>query len=222
MATTRKAGTGNATAPTTIWRPGAATCRRLDSPSSAITTARAGCRASSSRGSRARGARAVQSSPHRGHGAGDESRRGQAGSGDDRAGGRHCGAACFKARFALVFGEISHQLARTTCERLIALAQESDAPISVLISSPGGHVESADAIHDIIRFIRAPVTTVGAGWVASAGTHIFLAAPKERRVCLPNTRFMIHQPGGGAGGPATDIAIQAKEILRTRERIARV
>src|SRR5882672_612530 len=128
----------------------------------------------------------------------------------------------FKSRFALVFGEISHSLARTTCERLIALAQESDAPINVLVSSPGRHVESADASHDMIRFIRAPVTTVGTGWVASAGTHVFLAAPKERRVCLPNTRFMIHQPGGGAGGPATDIAIQAKEILRTRERIARV
>src|SRR5207244_12728245 len=94
--------------------------------------------------------------------------------------------------------------------------------ISVLISSPGGHVESGDAIHDIIRFVRAPVTTVGTGWVASAGTHVFIAAPKERRVCLPNTRFMIHQPGGGPGGPATDIAIQAKQILRTRERIARV
>ena len=92
----------------------------------------------------------------------------------------------------------------------------------MLISSPGGHVESGDAIHDMIRFVRAPVTTIGTGWVASAGTHIFLAAPKERRVCLPNTRFMIHQPAGGAGGPATDIAIQAKEILRTRERIARV
>jgi ATP-dependent Clp protease protease subunit len=121
-----------------------------------------------------------------------------------------------------VFGEINHATSRATCERLIAMAQESDAPIRVLVSSPGGHVESGDAIHDIIRFIRAPVTTVGTGWVASAGTHIFLAAPKERRVCLPNTRFMIHQPGGGAGGPATDIAIQAREILRTRERIARV
>jgi ATP-dependent Clp protease, protease subunit len=128
----------------------------------------------------------------------------------------------FKARFVFIFGDVTHQLARTTCERLIALAQQSDAPISVLISSPGGHVESGDAIHDMIRFIGAPVTTIGAGWVASAGTHIFIAAEKERRVCLPNTRFMIHQPGGGAGGPATDIAIQAKEILRTRERIARV
>lgn len=128
----------------------------------------------------------------------------------------------FKARFVLIFGEINHSLARATCERLIALAQESDAPINVLVSSPGGHVESGDAIHDLIRFVRAPVTTIGTGWVASAGTHVFLAAPKNRRVCLPNTRFMIHQPGGGAGGPATDIAIQAKEILRARERIARV
>ena len=128
----------------------------------------------------------------------------------------------FKSRFVLVFGEINDALAQTTCRRLLALAQESPAPITMLICSPGGHVESGDAIHDIIRFIRAPVTTVGTGWVASAGAHIFLSPPKERRVCLPNTRFMIHQPSGGAGGPATDIAIQAKEIVRTRERIARV
>jgi ATP-dependent Clp protease, protease subunit len=128
----------------------------------------------------------------------------------------------FKSRFVLVFGEIDHAAARLACTRLIALAEESDAPINVLISSPGGHVESGDAIHDVIRFVRSPVTTIGTGWVASAGTHIFIAAPKERRVCLPNTRFMIHQPGGGAGGPATDIAIQAKEIIKTRERIAKV
>ena len=128
----------------------------------------------------------------------------------------------FKSRFVLIFGEVDHMMARSTCERLIALAEESDAPIQVMVSSPGGHVESGDAIHDMIRFVRAPVTMIGTGWVASAGTHIFLAAPPKRRVCLPNTRFMIHQPAGGAGGPATDIAIQAKEILRTRERIARV
>ena len=128
----------------------------------------------------------------------------------------------FKGRFVLVFGEIDDQMARNTCERLIALSQESDSPITMLISSPGGHVESGDAIHDVIRFVRAPVTTVGTGWVASAGTHIFLAPPKERRLCLPNTRFMIHQPAGGAGGRATDIAIQAKEIIKTRERIAAV
>ncbi len=127
-----------------------------------------------------------------------------------------------KSRFVLVFGEIDDQLARRTCERLILLAQDSEAPIHVLVSSPGGHVESGDAIHDVIRFVRAPVTTIGTGWVASAGTHIFLAAPRERRLCLPNTRFMIHQPAGGAGGRASDIAIQAREIIKTRERIAKV
>ena len=127
----------------------------------------------------------------------------------------------FKSRFVMVFGEIDDRMARLTCERLIALSQDSDAPIQMLISSPGGHVESGDAIHDMIRFVRAPVTTIGSGWVASAGTHIFLAAPKERRVCLPNTRFMIHQPAGGAGGRASDIAIQAKEIIKVRERIAK-
>jgi ATP-dependent Clp protease protease subunit len=92
----------------------------------------------------------------------------------------------------------------------------------MLVSSPGGHVESGDAIHDMVRFVRAPVTMIGSGWVASAGTHIFLAAPKNRRLCLPNTRFMIHQPSGGAGGRASDIAIQAQEIIKMRERIARV
>jgi ATP-dependent Clp protease protease subunit len=128
----------------------------------------------------------------------------------------------FQSRFVLVFGEIDDKMAMTTCRRLLALAEQSDAPVTLLVSSPGGHVESGDAIHDMIRFVRSPVTTVGSGWVASAGCHVFLAPPKERRVCLPNTRFMIHQPAGGAGGQATDIAIQAKEILRTRERIARV
>ena len=127
-----------------------------------------------------------------------------------------------QSRFVLVFGEIDDKLARSVCERLILLSQASDAPIRMLVSSPGGHVESGDAIHDMIRFVRAPVTTIGSGWVASAGTHIYLAAPKERRVCLPNTRFMIHQPAGGVGGRASDIAIQAREMIRMRERIARV
>lgn len=126
----------------------------------------------------------------------------------------------FKGRYVMIFGEIDDKMAHATCRRLLALAQESEAPITLLISSPGGHVESGDAIHDMIRFVRAPVTTVGTGWVASAGTHIYLAAPKERRLALPNTRFMIHQPAGGAGGQASDIAIQAREIIRTRERIA--
>ena len=141
---------------------------------------------------------------------------------DDKASGGLEEQLSFKGRYVLVFGEIDDKLAQATCRRLLALSADSDAPITMLISSPGGHVESGDAIHDMINFVRAPVTTVGTGWVASAGVHIFLAPPKERRLCLPNTRFMIHQPAGGAGGQATDIAIQAREIVRTRERIARV
>lgn len=128
----------------------------------------------------------------------------------------------FKARTVLIFGEITDKLALAACRRLLALAEDSEAPITVFVSSPGGHVESGDAVHDMIRFVGVPVTTVGTGWVGSAAAHIFLAPPKERRVCLPNTRFLIHQPAGGLGGQATDIAIQAAQILRVRERIARV
>jgi ATP-dependent Clp protease, protease subunit len=128
----------------------------------------------------------------------------------------------FKSRKVLLFGTITDTTASDTIRRLLALAAESSEPIDVLVSSPGGHVESGDAIHDIIRFINAPVTMIGTGWVGSAATHVYLAVPRERRVCLPNTRFLIHQPSGGAGGPATDIAIQAREIVKIRQRIAQV
>lgn len=127
-----------------------------------------------------------------------------------------------KSRTVMVFGEINDKLAQLTCRRLLSLAGESDKPITVLVCSPGGHVESGDAIHDMIRFVSAPVYVLGTGWVGSAAAHIYLAAPKERRLCLPNTRFLIHQPAGGAGGQATDIAIQAEQIIRTRARIAKV
>jgi ATP-dependent Clp protease protease subunit len=126
----------------------------------------------------------------------------------------------FRARTVLVFGQITDTLAGATVGRLIALSSASDAPINLLVSSPGGHVESGDVIHDIVRFIRAPVNMIGTGWVGSAATHLYLAVPKERRFCLPNTRFLIHQPSGGAGGPASDIEIQARELVRARERIA--
>lgn len=127
-----------------------------------------------------------------------------------------------KSRTVMLFGKIDDKLAQLTCRRLLSLAGESERPITLLICSPGGHVEAGDAIHDIIRFVAAPVYMLGTGWVGSAATHIFLAAPRERRLCLPNTRFLIHQPAGGTGGQATDIAIQAEQIIRTRARIARV
>jgi ATP-dependent Clp protease protease subunit len=128
----------------------------------------------------------------------------------------------FRARTVLVFGQITDTLAGATVGRLIALSSASDAPINLLVSSPGGHVESGDVIHDIVRFIRAPVNMIGTGWVGSAATHLYLAAPQERRFCLPNTRFLIHQPSGGAGGQASDIEIQARELVRARQRIAGV
>ncbi|NDZ13854.1 ATP-dependent Clp protease proteolytic subunit [Variovorax sp. WS11] len=127
----------------------------------------------------------------------------------------------FKSRTLLIFGTITDVAARDVTRRLIALDADSDAPIDILVSSPGGHLESGDAIHDVVRFIAAPVRMIGTGWVGSAATHLYLAAPRERRFCLPNTRFLIHQPSGGAGGPASDIAIHAQEILKARERIAR-
>ena len=111
-------------------------------------------------------------------------------------------------------------MAADLARRLIALDADSAAPIDMLVSSPGGHLESGDAIHDIVRFIAAPVNMVGTGWVGSAATHLYLAVPRDRRYCTPNTRFLIHQPSGGAGGPASDIAIQAREMVKARERIA--
>lgn len=127
----------------------------------------------------------------------------------------------FKSRTVLVFGAITDESASGVARRLIALDSDSPAPIDMLVSSPGGHLESGDAIHDIIRFITAPVNMIGTGWVGSAATHLYLAVPRERRYCLPNTRFLIHQPSGGAGGQASDIAIHAQEIIKARERIAR-
>jgi len=128
----------------------------------------------------------------------------------------------FKSRTITIFGEINQKVAESTVAQLLALAVENDDPIRIFINSPGGHVESGDSIHDMIRFIKPEVKVIGTGWVASAGAHIYLAAKKENRLCLPNTRFLIHQPLGGAGGKATDIAIEAKEIIKMRRRINEV
>ena len=128
----------------------------------------------------------------------------------------------FEARTVLITGGITMELAQTVCARLLALAQVSSDPITVIVCSPGGHVESGDMIHDTIRFIKPPVRMLGMGWVASAGALIYAAVPRERRFCTPNTRFLLHRPSGGARGPATDIEIQAREILRMRERLNRI
>ena len=128
----------------------------------------------------------------------------------------------FDARTILVCGEIDAAVAATAMSQLLAMAAASDDPILLYINSPGGHVESADTIFDVIRFIRPRVRAIGTGWVASAGAHIFLAAEREDRYCLPNTRFLLHQPAGGAGGRATDLEIEAEEILKMRSRLNRI
>ena len=128
----------------------------------------------------------------------------------------------FKHRTLTLFGEISQKLAQRTAEKLLSLSFESDDPITIYLGSPGGHVESGDTIFDMIGYIKPKVRIVGTGWVGSIATHIYLAPEKEDRLCLPNTRFLIHQPAGGFGGDASDIEIHAREIVKTRERINRI
>lgn len=130
--------------------------------------------------------------------------------------------ALFKARTILLTGGIDFRQARRVCERLLALSSESNDPILLVISSPGGHVESGDMIHDMIKFVSAPVKVLGTGWVASAGALIYAAAERENRFALPNTRFLLHEPRGGIGGQATDVEIQAREILKMRERLNKI
>jgi ATP-dependent Clp protease, protease subunit len=130
--------------------------------------------------------------------------------------------ALFRSRTVLVFGEIDMRLAERVTAQLLALSSESEEPIKVVINSPGGHVESGDTIHDMIRYCGPQVKVIGTGWVASAGAHIFLGAAKENRLCLPNTRFLLHQPMGGVRGQASDIEIEAEEIVKMRERVNRM
>jgi ATP-dependent Clp protease, protease subunit len=124
-----------------------------------------------------------------------------------------------ETRSIFICSEINQKVAKEVIEQLLLMSHESDDDITIFINSQGGHVESGDSIHDMIRFIAPKVKIVGTGWVASIGTHIFLSVPLERRYSLPNTRFLIHQPMGGVQGQARDIEIEAEEILKIRKRI---
>lgn len=128
----------------------------------------------------------------------------------------------FEARKIFITGEINQDVARDVCARLMAMAHVSDDPITVIVSSPGGHVESGDMIHDTIKFIKPEVKMLGTGWVASAGALIYVAADKENRFALPNTRFLLHQPSGGVRGDATNIDIAAQEIVKMRARLNKI
>jgi ATP-dependent Clp protease protease subunit len=123
------------------------------------------------------------------------------------------------ARTVLIFGEVNTALAERVSAQLLSLNAENSKPIRVVLHSQGGHVEAGYTIFDVIRSVDAEVKMIGTGWVVSAGALIYVAAPRERRVCLPNTRFMLHQPLGGVGGPASDVEIEAAQILGLRHRL---
>ncbi|MDR1000373.1 MAG: ATP-dependent Clp protease proteolytic subunit [Clostridiales bacterium] len=122
-------------------------------------------------------------------------------------------------RTVFLFGEIDQKLAEKICSQLLILQEMGDEPIKIYINSQGGHVDSGDTIHDMIKFVRPKVYVIGTGWVASAGITIYLAAEKENRLSMPNTRYMIHQPLGGVQGQASDIKIEADEIIKMRLRL---
>ncbi|MDG2335306.1 MAG: ATP-dependent Clp protease proteolytic subunit [Myxococcota bacterium] len=143
---------------------------------------------------------------------------------DSSESGREEGLAArmLETRTVLVGGQVDEKLAERTISQLLILNAINHDPIRVIITSQGGHVDSGFAIHDMMKFIESPIITLGAGWVASIGVPILLGAEKDCRYSLPNTRFLLHQPSGGAGGQASDIRIAAEEILKLRERINRM
>lgn len=124
-----------------------------------------------------------------------------------------------KTRQILLSGEVNKELAEKIVRQLLILESDSKEPIYIYIDSPGGDVDAGYAIFDMIRFIEAPVYTIGMGLVASAGALILLAAPKERRIALPNSHYLIHQPLSQMQGTATEIEIHAAELEKTREKI---
>ncbi len=124
-----------------------------------------------------------------------------------------------KTRTILVNGAIEEELAERVIAQSLLLDSESHDSIRVILTTPGGMVDVGFAIHDIFKFIVSPITIISAGFVASMGIPILLCVPEQRRFSLPNTRFMMHQPSGGAGGQAKDIRITAQQIIKTRERL---
>ncbi len=129
-----------------------------------------------------------------------------------------------KTRQIILSGEINEENTAKVIEQLLLLEADSDKPIYIYIDSPGGSIDSGFGIYDIIRFINAPVYTIGTGLIASMGSIILLSVPKERRLALPNSHYLIHQPliGGVARGVATDLEIQAEEIAKSKEKLIKL
>jgi ATP-dependent Clp protease protease subunit len=131
--------------------------------------------------------------------------------------------ALLDSRTLLISGPVDDKMLREATVRVLAMEQkDSKKPILVFINSPGGSADAGFAIYDLLRFIKPPVVTVVNGLCASAGILIHLAADKKRRFCLPESRFMIHQPSTMGRGTASDLDITAKEILKLRDRYNRI
>jgi ATP-dependent Clp protease protease subunit len=125
-----------------------------------------------------------------------------------------------KERIIFLTGPIFDQVASLISAQLLFLESENpNKDISFYINSPGGVVTAGLAMYDTMQYIRSPVSTVCIGMAASAGSLLLMAGEKGKRFALPNSQVMIHQPSGGAQGQATDIEIQAREILKTRARL---
>jgi len=127
-----------------------------------------------------------------------------------------------ETRTILLSGEINKELAERVIRQLILLEARSDEPIKVFIDSPGGDADAGYAIYDMLRFIKPEVYMIGMGLVASAAAIILLAAPNERRIALPNSHYLIHQPLSGIRGVATEIEIHARELEKLRHKINRL
>ena len=127
-----------------------------------------------------------------------------------------------KTRQILLSGEINKELAQAVNKQLLLLEADGSKPIYIYIDSPGGDVSAGFAIFDMIRFVDAPVVLVGNGLIASAAALILLAVPKERRVGLPHSSYLIHQPLSEMRGVATDLQIQAVEMAKTRALLNKI
>jgi len=124
-----------------------------------------------------------------------------------------------KTRTIMLSGEINKDSAEKTIRQLILLEDMGDEPIRIFIDSPGGDADAGYAVFDMIRFVKPKVWTIGMGLVASAAAIIQLASPKEQRIGLPNSHYLIHQPLSGIRGVATDIEIHARELEKLRAKI---
>ncbi|MBR4463494.1 MAG: ATP-dependent Clp protease proteolytic subunit [Treponema sp.] len=129
-----------------------------------------------------------------------------------------------KTRQIILSGEVNQENAEKVIKQLLLLEADSDKPIYLYIDSPGGSIDDGFGIFDMIRFVNAPVYTIGTGLIASMGALILLSVPKERRLGLPNSHYLIHQPliGGAYRGVATDLEIQAEEIAKSKAKIVEI